>query len=168
MSFKRKIGLTLYGLLGLTAILAGVWGARHLRTHERSSRDSRIVGTQFPRNFEWQESTETVVLVLQVGCRFCDESASFYRELLPRAAEKNVRVVAVMPNELGEARDYLQAKEISIPTIEKLEISQLRIRGTPTILLLDKTGTVKNAWEGKLSHLQEKDVLKSLDDTVDK
>jgi hypothetical protein len=109
-----------------------------------------------------------VVLVLQVGCRFCDESASFYRELLPRAAEKNVRVVAVMPNELGEARDYLQAKEISIPTIEKLEISQLRIRGTPTILLLDKTGTVKNAWEGKLSHLQEKDVLKSLDDTVDK
>lgn len=108
----------------------------------------------------WSESEETVLLALSNKCHFCTESAPFYQKLTRElAGRSNVRVVAVFPQEVGEGRKYLDELKVPITQVSQAKLDSLGVRGTPTLVIVDKSGTVKQSWVGRLTTEREAEVL---------
>jgi thiol-disulfide isomerase/thioredoxin len=108
----------------------------------------------------WRESDKTVLLALSKGCHFCSESAPFYQHLTRELSErKDVRLIAVFPQEIDEAKKYLDGLGVPIGDVRQASLGSLGVAGTPTLIIVDKSGTVKQAWIGRLTPEREQEVL---------
>jgi len=110
-------------------------------------------------NMEWDQHSKTLVIALREGCHFCSDSAPFYRRLVSEAGTRNVRVVAVFPHRVDAGRKYLASLEVPVSDVREADFSALGVGGTPTLLMVDREGTVTNAWLGELSREKEDAVL---------
>ena len=79
---------------------------------------------------------------------------------MPRAKDF---VIFVLPTSDDESRRYLAAKNISSVDVRQGSLQNLKVRGTPTILLIDGSGTVRSAWIGQLSPATESQVQTALE-----
>lgn len=121
------------------------------------------VGTKIDLpNVTWNEHKKNLIFALRKGCHFCEESADFYKKLIPIANEKGTRIIAVLPTEVEESREYLN--KLGLPLIEtkQAELDSINVVGTPFLILTNEQGEVIQSWAGKLSSEQEKQVLESL------
>jgi hypothetical protein len=100
-----------------------------------------------------------IVLVLSSDCRFCTESAPFYRRLMSNRSSK-AQVTAVLPQELRDSQVYLRSLGITPDRVVRARPGSLGLSGTPTILITDNRGKVTAGWEGRLSQKAEAEVLK--------
>ena len=108
----------------------------------------------------WGESNQTVVLALSDKCRYCSESAPFYQRLAQDLSKRNdVRLVAVFPQDAGAGKKYLDELGVPVGQVIQASLDSLQVRGTPTLVLVDKNGTVTQSWVGKLSPERESEVL---------
>jgi thiol-disulfide isomerase/thioredoxin len=108
----------------------------------------------------FSDSDETVVLALSDKCHFCTESAPFYQRLTQElAASKKVRVVAVFPQEVDAGKKYLDGLKVPITDVAQATLNTFGVRGTPTLMVVDKNGTVQQTWVGKLTPERETEVL---------
>lgn len=114
-------------------------------------------------NIDWRGNESTLVMVLQKGCRYCEESAPFYQRLT-RALEgrADVRLVAALPQEAGESRAYLDGLGVPVRDVVQVPPSSFGVRGTPTLVLVDRAGKVKGIWSGMLNSEQESKVSEQL------
>lgn len=109
---------------------------------------------------DWSESNQTILLALSNKCHFCSESAPFYQRLTRELAQrKDVRLVAVFPQETEEAKRYLSDLAVPIADVRQGELASIGVRGTPTLIIVDRTGTIKQSWTGRLSAERESEVL---------
>ena len=114
-------------------------------------------------NIDWKTSDNTLVLVLQKGCPYCDESAAFYQRLVKGLeGRSDVRILAVLPQAESESREYLNKLGVSLGNIVQASPASFGIRGTPTIMLVNQAGQVEGIWRGKLSDEQEAKVTELL------
>jgi hypothetical protein len=60
-------------------------------------------------NVDWEQNKKSLVFFLKKDCAYCTSSAPFYRQLIEDASKRNVRSLAILPNSLDEARDYVQS-----------------------------------------------------------
>jgi redoxin len=111
-------------------------------------------------NFE--TNGQTLVLALSTGCHFCTESAPFYKELIQKRASKNVRLLAVFPQPVDAGRGYLTNLGIAVDDVKQAQLNSIGVQGTPTLLLINKDGVVKDAWIGKLPSDKEREVISRL------
>lgn len=111
---------------------------------------------------DWKNSDLNLVLALSTGCHFCDESAGFYKRLIPTANSHGVQVLAVLPQPLSEGRTYLDSLGVSAPKVLESPLTVIGVSGTPTLLLLDRKGQIQKAWVGKLTPEGEQQVFSSL------
>ena len=112
---------------------------------------------------DWGKNGRTLVLVLQKSCHFCTESAPFYQRLVrDTAGREGLRLVAVLPQQVEEGKKYLDDLGVSIDEVRQASPNDLGVRGTPTILLVDGSSTVTDAWVGKLPPEKEDEVLRRL------
>ena len=130
----------------------------------RSDATRSLKGTRITlSDVDWSTQRSTVVLVLSTNCRFCTESAPFYNQLVSTASRQSeVRLIAVFPQEIDAAKTYLKSISVSLPDVRQASFGPLGISGTPTILLVDNTGLVTEAWVGRLGPNGEKDVLRAI------
>ena len=79
---------------------------------------------------DFAAAEQTLVMVLQSDCPYCEQSLPFYRSLksLPRESD-DLQIVIVAPP------------------------------GTPTLLLVDRDGVIEAAWMGLLDQSREAEVL---------
>jgi peroxiredoxin len=119
------------------------------------------IGTQISvPGINWSESDETVVLALSDKCHFCTESAPFYQRLTQQiATSTKTRVVAVFPQEVEAGKKYLDGLQLPIANVAQAPLNSFGVRGTPTLVIVDKSGTVKQAWVGRLTSDRESEVL---------
>jgi thioredoxin-related protein len=110
----------------------------------------------------WTSRRQTLVLVLSVGCHFCSESAPFYRAVAKQAAEREIQFVAVLPQDVRDSTTYLQALGIRADHVCQTPLDKMKVRGTPTILLVDDQGAVVKLWRGRLAPDVEREVLGAL------
>lgn len=113
-------------------------------------------------NFDFSKSNRTLMLVLQKDCRYCTESAPFYKTLVSTAPGKAVKLLAVLPQEESVGREYLKSLNVQIDDVRQSSLSSVHVRGTPTLILVDGNGKVIKSWVGKLPEVGEKEVLSSL------
>lgn len=112
---------------------------------------------------DWGKNGRTLVLVLQKGCHFCSESAPFYQRLVrDTAGHEGLRLIAVLPQQVEEGKQYLNDLGVSIDEVRQAPPSDLSVRGTPTLLLVDGSGIVTDSWVGKLPPDKEAEVLNRL------
>lgn len=120
-------------------------------------------GEKVPVGMEWVKSGHTVLLVLQKTCRFCTESAPFYQRLVKETANRSdVKVVALFPGTVEESKQYLDGIGVSIADIRQVSPAEVKVSGTPTIILVDENGVAVDVWRGKLPPDKEAEVFSKL------
>ena len=122
-----------------------------------------VVGSKVSAvDVDWSKNKKNVLLVLQVGCRFCSESAEFYQTLMQQTKDKGVSVLAVLPQGKEEARKYLDNLQLSNLDTKQAAINSLDVSGTPTLIITDDEGQITNVWVGKLPPEKQNEVLSLL------
>lgn len=111
----------------------------------------------------WADSDRTVLIALGKECRYCSESAQFYRRLAAGiTSQTKTRLIAVFSEKESEAEAYLKQLEIPIREVRYVSLSSLGIKSVPTLAILDRNGVVTDMWAGKLSPLREKALMSEL------
>lgn len=112
---------------------------------------------------EWLKNRHTILLVLQKGCRYCTESAPFYQRLIRETANRNdVKLIALFPQSVAEAKQYLNEIGVSIADIRQVDLHRVKVGGTPTLILVNEGGVALDVWKGKLPPDAESQVLSKL------
>jgi hypothetical protein len=106
----------------------------------------------------------TLVLFASVNCHYCAESVPFYRRLaeLRSGSSGQLRLVTAFPQArqtADETARYFSEKGITLDAVEPIAFPAIGVNGTPTLALVDRSGTVKAVWVGKLSAEKEAEVL---------
>jgi thioredoxin-related protein len=122
----------------------------------------KIGSTVSIADYNWNEQPKTLVLALQTGCRYCSESAPFYKRLLEQAQQKHLKVIAVLPQPRQESEEYLQKLGITGLEVKQATLASIKVSGTPTLLFVNAKGEIANAWMGKLAPDKEAEVIDQL------
>lgn len=107
---------------------------------------------------------KTLLLALSSSCRFCTDSAPFYRRLMKDRGE--TRLVALFPRGSGEGESYLSNLGVKVDQVEQASLEELGISGTPTLILVDTGGKVIRKWEGALPPTSESEVIGQLNEEM--
>ena len=113
--------------------------------------------------WDWGAHEQTLVLVLKKGCHFCEDSAPFYQRLLAKQQQdaSNTAIVAAFPDNGDAVKEVVQSEGLAVHALAGVPLERLKVSGTPTLLLVDRNGTVLNAWMGMLSPRQELEVMRA-------
>jgi len=117
--------------------------------------DGRLLGV------DWTKNHRTLVLAISTTCHYCNESVPFFRTL--GTAGKDVKMLAVLPQPVTEARQYLSNAGVRVDDVRQVPLNTLGVRGTPTLLLVNDAGVVTDVWVGKLEPDQQTQVLAALE-----
>jgi hypothetical protein len=108
----------------------------------------------------WAANKRTLLMVLSDRCRFCTESADFYKKLAQERAKYNdMRIIAVLPQDVGAGQAYLNKLGVSVDEVKQSPLEVVGVKGTPTLILVDDKGVVTGSWVGKLPAEKEGEVL---------
>jgi hypothetical protein len=110
---------------------------------------------------DWGRNGRTLVLAISTGCHFCTDSAPFFQRL-SKERPPSTKLLAVLPQRVEESRKYLEQEGVLVDDVKQVPLDSIEVSGTPTLLLVDKAGTVAGVWVGKLEPRQEEDVLRVL------
>ena len=113
--------------------------------------------------WNWGAHDQTLVLGLRKGCHFCEDSAPFYQRLTAQQEQggPTPAILAVFPDPADTAKEVAKSEGLTTHVLAGVPLEKLKISGTPTLLLVDRNGTVLNAWIGVLSPRQELEVMRS-------
>jgi len=161
---NQKVELTANLLIIVVAVLlVGVIVQKYFFAPAQPERLQPTIGTKInlpDANLSGQP--KTLILVLQKGCRYCSESASFYKRLQENTQNKNIKLIAVLPGKPDESTDYLKELGITNMEVKQSPLNALQTSGTPTLILTNDKGEVINFWIGKLPADKEEEVINQL------
>jgi len=114
--------------------------------------------------WDWSAHDRTLLLVLRKGCHFCEDSAPFYQRLTTKQQQEgsDTALVAVFPDTKDAVKELMKSEGLDVRGLAGVSLEGLKVSGTPTLLLVDKSGTVLSAWIGVLSPRQELEVMKAM------
>lgn len=160
---KTKLEAIANTTIILAALIAGyVAVGRYIAT----SRISRwiMAGDRLATipNLDWKQRRHTLVLALNTGCIFCERSAPFYQMLadVQASSRSDLGIVAVFPNESEAVGQFMTRVGLHIPSFAAVPLGELRVNGTPTLMLVDNEGRVERTWIGTLTPSDQLDLLK--------
>jgi thioredoxin-related protein len=126
-----------------------------------------VQGSNFPEiaGVDYRQSPRTLILALNVDCRFCTRSVPFYNRLAEAQREKaeQFNIVAAFINKESErVRSYAEEKRLSVEALAGVNLDRLGIHTTPTLVLVDSAGKVLDSWRGALQPDAEREVFDAL------
>ncbi len=128
--------------------------------------DSVKVGDQLPSlpSYNWKAHDRTLVLALKNGCRFCEESIPFYRKLaeLEKSNQIDAHLIAVFPDDPAVVRELVKMQRLEVEAFPGIELGQVKVAGTPTLILVDRQGRVFKVWIGELESAGQADVVNAI------
>ncbi|HEY7403659.1 MAG TPA: redoxin family protein [Candidatus Angelobacter sp.] len=165
--WAKKIEMAANIGIVITAALVVIFFVRNYTQRHNDPQRTVALGSKFAlKNVDWQTGGKNLVFAVSTTCHYCTESAPFYRKLVEQCKQQHVHTVAVLPQTPAEAQAYLAGEGVTVDEIRQAPLSDLDIAGTPTLVLVDHTGIVKNVWVGKLPSAKEDDVVTTLGQTL--
>lgn len=124
-------------------------------------------GDAFPRleGINYGDSKKTVIVAMSSSCHFCQESVPFYRhlaELRGGAPDQSFQLTAVFPESADAAKQYVERNQLSFDATTGANLGDLKLAGTPTVIVVDGSGKVLDFWVGKLTPEAEQEVITAL------
>jgi hypothetical protein len=124
-------------------------------------------GSAFPEiaGVDFKQAPRTLILALNVDCRYCTRSVPFYNSLAQARQENKGKfniVSAFINNDAELVNSYAEDKHLSVQTIAGVELEKFGIHMTPTIILVDSAGKVLDSWRGALQQDGEREVFAAL------
>lgn len=111
-------------------------------------------------------SDRALVVALAPTCHFCEESMPFYKRLVEERNRKGskVKVIAAVGREDAKADEQqkLTSAGVQPDAVVVLPFDAIKLRGTPTIVLVDNQGEVQKVWIGKQPASGEEEILETL------
>jgi len=86
----------------------------------------------------------------------------FYRALSEQAQKAGTRILGITTELPATNLAYLEANGIRLETVLSTQESKLAVRGTPTVLVIKKDGTVLGSWQGRLGGKGEREVVQAV------
>jgi peroxiredoxin len=167
---NKRINLAVNVAIIAVVVLIGLVAAKNYLPSLRASNknhDYRVAAgsnVSLP-GVDWQKNGQTLLLILDTKCPHCTASAPFYRQLARAAAQnRGVQVVAVLPQDIQESKQYLSDLNVPIDQVRQSGFDVLGVQGTPTLILVNQNGRVEQSWAGKLPSEAETEVLKRMQD----
>jgi thioredoxin-related protein len=116
------------------------------------------------RGVDWSKSEQTLLMFLSTECGYCKKSESFYRRLsLEATNHQKVRLIALFPQRPETSKEYLDRAGITVDDLRQpVAGEELRVKGTPTLVLVDRHGVATHKWVGLLSPAEEAEVMSRL------
>jgi rhodanese-related sulfurtransferase len=115
------------------------------------------------KGVNWADSERTVLVALGKECKYCSDSAEFYRRLAAGvASQTNIRLIALFSEKESDGEAYLKQLAVPIREVRYTSLSSLGIKNVPTLVILDRHGVVNDIWIGKLSPLKESALMSKL------
>ena len=112
----------------------------------------QLPGVAFPAQ------RDSLVLGISTQCHYCNESLPFYKQLSD-SLQGRLDVFAVLPQTQAEAGKYLADAGLSTVHGVSADLDSIGVYATPTLLLVDSTGKVKDAWLGKQDEAGQQKIL---------
>lgn len=164
------VGVACVAALSLTAAMAAVPALKGRVGWSTPPPLSYVVGSAVDLNASLYDATpRTVFIFARSSCGACQRSkpqmAALVREL---AAHNDTCVVLVTPPNAVEDTEFF-AREIGLDSsrIARVAPASLRVRVVPTVVVVDRHGTVLLGKEGVLTEADRKDVVKSTTAVLD-
>lgn len=162
-NFRRQLELAANVGVIIVALAIVVTLFRNSRGDQSQPHQTISIGSKLAvKDTSWRSNGRSIVLALSTTCHFCKESSGFYQKVVRLAQQQHLHTIAVFPQPIPEAQAYLSKQGFTVDEIKQAELSSLSIGGTPTLLLVDDSGSVRNVWIGKLSAEKEKELLAKL------
>ena len=114
---------------------------------------------------DYKQAPRTLILALNVDCRFCTKSVPFYNALAEARQENGgqFNLVAAFINKDPElVKSYVEQKGLSVQAIPGVDLDKLGVHMTPTLILVDSAGRVLDSWRGELQPDGERDLFATL------
>ena len=105
-------------------------------------RQISLPGVRFPAEHD------SLVLAISATCHFCKDSMPFYRELTAQA-KGTLNVIAALPQPQAQAEAFVNNSGLTETKVVSVNLAEIGVYGTPTLLLVNDVGKVKAAWVGK-------------------
>jgi len=162
---KKVELLSNIAIIVVAILLGGVLVNRYFRPASPTAEAAKDVGIKPGTKLSvpgmaLDKADRTLMLVLSTNCRYCSESAAFYQKLTQeKGARQDVRLVAVLPQPVSESQKYLSEHGITVDEIGQAAPANVQVKGTPTLIMVDRTGSAIESWVGKLPQEKEVEVL---------
>ena len=114
---------------------------------------------------DYKQAPRTLILGLNVDCRFCSKSIPLYNSLAEAKRENSgqFNLVAAFINKDPElVKSYVDQKGLSVQAIPGVDLDKLGVHMTPTLILVDSAGKVLDSWRGELQPDSERDLFAAL------
>ena len=112
------------------------------------------------------DSDKAFVLVLSPTCKFCKNSLPSFQQLIEARDRQGSRVaisgVVRSPDQIEPEADVLQTAGVRIDTLTSINLADMKIRGVPTTLLIDRDGTVLESWLGEINETRAQELIRHL------
>ena len=108
-------------------------------------RDRALKNSRFPAF----AGRPTILIGLSPSCSYCVREVPRYRQMLDHASRlrDGPRLVSVFTQGRATAAAFLNDHKLNVEIVDDATISA-HIRVTPTLILLDRTGAVRDVWSG--------------------
>jgi hypothetical protein len=111
-------------------------------------------------NVDLSLSGVTLVLILKRDCRYCDQSIPFYRTLVKNTQSSLLRTIVLIP--VDESKPF-KTWGLEVDAVIPTRLTDLKVRGTPTILIIDRRGRIDRIWSGLLDERHQNEVRTAID-----
>lgn len=124
-------------------------------------------GSVFPEivGVDYKQAPQTLILALNVDCRYCTRSVPFYNSIATAREEnqgKSNIVAAFINKDPALVKSYADEKQLSVQAISGVDLDKLGVHSTPTLILVDSAGKVLDSWSGELQPDGEREVFAAL------
>lgn len=162
---KVKLETVANWIIVITGVtVTALFASRLIAEHQQPTRPpqgyqigEKVIAAESPVDFS--KAPQTLVLFLSSQCHFCTESVPFYHDLLKAreaAGSQQTRMVAISVEDSPTLQGYLKQHELAFDEVVSVPREKIKMRGTPTLVLLDQSGTVKGVWNGYLTSVQRR------------
>lgn len=153
-------------IIVVALLLVGVVVQKYFFSNAAVNQKARVqpvIGSKLNvSDVNFSSQPKTLVLALQTGCRFCNESASFYKRIIENIQNKSVKIVAVLPTDIEESKAHLNELGLTDLEVKRSSLDNIQVSGTPTLILTNEKGEITDYWVGKLSPDKETEVINKL------
>jgi hypothetical protein len=162
---------TIDSALTVAVVLAcAVYGGTILNDHAELPQPPASVmpaaGTKLPAlaGLPYDDVEATLLLFVRSTCHYCTASMPFYRSLVADAAvrRKRIRFVALGPEPLVTLRQYLVEQGLHLDSGRPNPANWSFVRGTPTVLIVNRDATLVGSFVGVLTPNDESQVRRWL------